>query len=219
MFPFIQDEIHTSDAIITFRQHQNPTVDGLVSVFNTNFKNYKEKSILYKEIVKLAHVTFAKAPNIKKIVAFGGGYLSTPAAPESVWTVRYHVQHATLLVFREVWESLNKDKSKKLPIYLSDPQYLPIDVEVAKRYDMTVVNCSPGHQKAWTLLDENTFIVDLKTCFPLLTVAFEFCRPAAFYAVARLTPEYAHKFDFKDDPYTITLKRDGKELVVPGAGP
>lgn len=154
--------------------------------------------------------------NVTKIVAFGGATFVFGSKSESQGVTRMHVQHAALLIFREVWHETHKGH---LLIFLQDPHYLAADVKIAEHYEMTIVNCSVGHQLGWSLVDDETFVVDLRMCgMYLKAFVLEYSRPAVIFSPFRpdiefnfLTPALA--------PYAYTLKHKGESILLPGPGP
>jgi hypothetical protein len=99
---------------------------------------------LCEQLKEKASKSFEYA-NCTKIVAFGGSTMCPPSKFKSAISIHWLTQHTSLLVLREIWETTPKNKGQTLPIYLQDPQYLPLDVEVAREYKLEVVSCAMEH--------------------------------------------------------------------------
>jgi len=99
------------------------------------------------------------AQQVNKIVAFGLGPLSLglPGGPDDPGIVRIHIQHAALLAMRDVWKEMHQGDLK---IYVQDPQYLEMDLNILAHHGITVVNGDIGHQMGACLLDPLTLVVD-----------------------------------------------------------
>jgi len=87
---------------------------------------------------------------------------------------------------------------------------------------MTVVNGSFGFEQGWVHLDETTLIIDLKTIFPLLDLAFEITKPVAIMSLGEMG-HYGLGLDDKTDKrfsaFSFKFKDwDLVEIKVPGLG-
>lgn len=188
-----------------------PDFDSARSVFRNNMERIRDGE-LRKQIVELVRKLF-QTRNIDKIVAIGGGGLVNPSRPEGVSTLQVHTQHALLLVMRDVWKEIHPNR--ELKIFIQDLCYHGLDEIVAASEGMQVVNGSMGHQMGWALLDESTFLVDLRTNFPIIRLTFEITRPAAILCPFRIDDDILRD----EKTYSVTLERDGKKLIdVPTPG-
>ncbi|KAH8586213.1 hypothetical protein B0O99DRAFT_695717 [Bisporella sp. PMI_857] len=206
MFPMQQMEAMQKEAVLHMQKRTYPNEARVREMFDSNVEIFRETEIC-KQIKDLARYTF-KQTTCKKIVAFGGG---TFCSPVSNGATRLHYQHAMLIVLREVWEEMHKDHAQlKIPIFIQDPQYLELDAKVAAHYGMEVVNGNRSHQFGFVKVDEETMVVDQRTCFPLLESILEYTRPAAI-----LSPYVINPDKYKDFPLSLTLRQDDRTLVVP----
>jgi hypothetical protein len=207
MFPLTPDELDERDGFIEERYQKSPNVGALWAQFDATRAGFKP-TLLCKRIKELARSTFSQV-KCNKIVAFGGLGISAPP----LMAKRMQTQHAALLAIREVWKETNQGD---LPIYLQDPQYLAMDQEVAAKYGMQILNGDFGHQMGWAKIDDSTLVVDLTTVFPIYELIFEIARPAALFTSGPIDPNWTDLW--VDQPYSLTLRHDGKEIVVPDLG-
>lgn len=114
---------------------------------------------------------------------------------------------------RDVWKEVDSGRGN-YPIFISDVAYQKLDEEAAASYGMQVVNSKIGHQVGWTLLDEATFLVDLRICFPIYQLAFEITRPAAIFCPFWLDSDIFgnHKI------YSLMLEHNGETIEIPKEG-
>ena len=207
MFPLTPGLLEEGYGCIEARQQESPTVGALWAQFNATIAGFKS-TLLYNRIKELARSTFSQV-KCNKIVAFGGYGIS--ARPNMA--KRMQTQHAALLAIREVWKETNQGD---FPIYLQDPQYLAVDQEVAAKYGMQILNGDFGHQMGWAKIDDSTLVVDLATAFPIYEIIFEIARPAAIFTPGPIDSDSTGLW--VDQPYSLTLRYDGKQIVVPDLG-
>ena len=207
MFPLTPDLLEERDGCIEARQQESPNVGALWAQFNATIARFKS-TLLCNRIKELARSTFSQV-KCNKIVAFGGYGISAP--PTMV--KRMQTQHAALLAIREVWKETNQGD---FPIYLQDPQYLAMDQDVAAKCGMQILNGDFSHQMGWAKIDDSTLVVDLSTVFPIYELIFEIGRPAALFTPGPIDSNSTGLW--VDQPYSLTLQYDRKEIVVPYLG-
>jgi len=176
--------------------------------------------------------TFKPNRFCKKIVAFGAGSLGY--ARDKDWEFAdgsilvSQTQHAALLSIQKKLEIIY---SRKIPIYLQDPEYTEEDKKAADKLGMKIINGNFGFGEAWLQLDEWTVVFDFRcaTSFPpLYQIIFEISRPMAIFSVEKLTdPDPAHDDDWAAwsykivaDEHAIEEKRERKNWSekIPGYG-
>jgi hypothetical protein len=131
------------------------------STFAKHLKGFKETKLCNRleDLFRNADLK-----NITKIVAFGLGNFAFPMGKT---LGRYNkmslIQHTAVVVIRDL---LQAKLGSKLPVYLQDPLYVEAEVELAKKYGMTIVKYGPGHQVGWNKIDKNTLVIGLGLSFP-----------------------------------------------------
>jgi len=124
-------------------------------------------------------------------------------------------EHASLPTIRDVYYSLHPDNTGEFKIYLQDPMYSKLNELVAASDGMEVLICSIGHQMGWVMVDESTFVVEFRACFPFYRLLLEITRPVGILT-ARSLEEAGELHDY--NAYFYTLEENGKSVVVPGVG-
>jgi len=213
MFPHSED--HAKN------EAQNPEQQAVhnpdIATVNKNFTNVRSeliRSSLRSELGAFIQVIqYHEQRKCNKIVAFEAGTLRPLHDPEHHISKQYLNRHAVLLAIQGILEENNASMGDGIKIFLQDERYTQLDIDVLKKYGMTVVDGSHGSRMGFTLIDRDTLVVDFglqSSVFPLLA---EMARPVA---ILRYDP--LDKEDYRDIPiHDFSLRHKGKEVIVPAS--
>lgn len=108
--------------------------------------------------------------------------LIPPAPQDGDLEIVYGSQHASLMIIREVWKQLHPQApADAFKIFLQDPWYDERDVNVAKHFDMTVVNAGMGYHVGFLRINARSLVVQFaaQNLVPIYQMALEIVRNAS----------------------------------------